>query len=545
MNTSTVFHILGKLLLVYAATMLVPVAVSIAHEGLADNRHMHEPFAFIVAALITAVAGLFMRWWFRQDLTRFAHREGYAIVTLGWTLFSLFGALPWLMLGTDAGGQPLALNILDAMFETMSGLTTTGATILTDIERYGHGILFWRAMTHWMGGMGIVVLVVAILPGLGAGGYQLLRAEVPGPTADKIAPRIAQTAKILWGVYIVLTLAQVLLFWAPSWFASDAALATGQYMNLYESVCHTFATLATGGFSTRNASMGAWGPWYQYVTIAFMIAAGTNFLLHWHLFCGRGMYLLRSAEFRFYIGVLVVGTTIIFLALTFMPVTTSEGHGDDRMADSEDVRDEVRGREGDAAWKPSPEKYATTESTLRHSLFQVVSIVTTTGFCTADFDRWPDVCRFVLVALMFFGGCAGSTGGGLKLIRIMVVAKHAIREVRQLIYPHAVVHVKVQKERVLDNVVGAIIGTFTLYMGLLLIGTLAFTVMPGFNLVAAFTCAASCIGNIGPGLGMVGPVENYAWIPEGGKALCWALMLLGRLEIFTVLVLFFPAMYRR
>ncbi|MGE0433981.1 MAG: TrkH family potassium uptake protein [Planctomycetota bacterium] len=545
MNLPTVFHILGKLLLVYAGTMLVPIAVSIAHEGLADHRQMHEPFAFLIAALITAAIGGAMRWWFRQDLNRFGHREGYAIVTLGWTLFAIFGALPWLLLGVDVSGKPLALNMLDAVFETMSGLTTTGATILPDIERYGHGILFWRAMTHWLGGMGIVVLVVAILPGLGAGGYQLLRAEVPGPTADKIAPRIAQTAKILWGVYIVLTVAQVLLLWGPSWFASEAELATGAYMNLYESVCHTFATLATGGFSTRNASMGAWGPWYQYVVIAFMLAAGTNFLLHWHLLCGRPKYLWRSAEFRFYIGLVGFCTLVIFLAMSFMPIVTAEGHGDDRAEDSQDVRDEVRGRTGDNRWKPSPEKYATTESTFRHSLFQVASIVTTTGFGTADFDRWPDVCRLILVCLMFIGGCAGSTGGGLKMIRVLVVVRHAFREVRQLIFPSAVVHVKVQGERVGDRVVGAIIGTFTLYLLLLMFGMIAFSFMPGFNLVTAFTCSASCIGNIGPGLGMIGPVENYSWIPEVGKGLCCALMLLGRLEIYTVLVLFFPAIYKK
>ncbi|MGE0431260.1 MAG: TrkH family potassium uptake protein [Planctomycetota bacterium] len=296
MNFALVLGVLGRLLTVYGLTMFVPLIITLIYQR--PDSGMNEIAAFVWSPLITVGCGIALRLRFRASVADFGHRESIAVVAIGWIMFSVFGALPWMLLATGHEGQPLALSAVDAIFETMSGLTTCGSSILSNIEQYGHGVLFWRAMTHWMGGMGIVVLVVAILPGLGVGGYQLLRAEVPGPSADKIAPRIVQTARILWFLYVLLTVLQIVLLWAPSWFVDSAVVRApgSRYMTLYEATCHAFATLATGGFSTRNASLGAYGAWHQYVCILFMFLAGTNFLLHWQLITGRPMHYLRNPE---------------------------------------------------------------------------------------------------------------------------------------------------------------------------------------------------------------------------------------------------------
>jgi trk system potassium uptake protein TrkH len=539
MHFHTVAHVLGRLIVVYAGVLLIPMAVAIGYENVdtGGGPSGGEPFAFLVAAIVAAIVGFTLSRVFRPDFDKFAHREGFGVVTLAWVALTLLGAIPYCLVTTGP------LTYVDACFETLSGLTTTGATVMTGdmIEGAGYGIHLWRSLTQWLGGVGIVVLVLAMLTSFGAGGYQLLRAEVPGPTKEKLSPKITRTAKMLWGVYLLLTALQVMALWLPTLITGAPAgrAAGGPYMDLYESVCHAFTTLSTGGFSTRAASADAFLPYHHYIFIGFMFLAGVNFLLHIQLLRGRARAWLQSSELRVY-GIVVLGATVVVVfALTALPVTDHQAHGDDRFAAGHPQF------QHEAGHTPSPHKYETVESTIRHSLFQVVSIVTTTGYATADFDRWPDLARLLLLGLMLLGGCAGSTAGGLKIIRVMIVFKHAIAEIRRLVYPHSVQHVRIDGTPVADRTLQAIMGTFTLYVSALMIGSIFFAALDGFDAVTAAGCAISTIGNIGPGLGRVGAVEHYGWIPDAGKIVACMLMLLGRLEIYTVLILLTPSFYRK
>ncbi|MGE0431609.1 MAG: TrkH family potassium uptake protein [Planctomycetota bacterium] len=529
MNLTVVLHLVGRLALFHALLLLAPLAVSLGYQHLHPGHH--EPYAFLVAIAASAAVGVLLMWRFRLQLDRLGYREGFAIVTLAWTTIAILGSLPYMLVGgTTASGQPLALGPIDAFFEAMSGFTTTGASVFTDIEAWGHGIQFWRCMTQWLGGMGIIMLAIAILPSLGAGAYQLMQAEVPGPTADKIAPRVTQTAGILWGVYLLLTVLQILLLWLPEawhadgvWLASDVAYRSDRpHMDLFEATCHAFTTLSTGGFSPRAGSMAEFSPWHQWVVITFMFLAGMNFLLHWHLLMGRPRELWRNHEFRHYALWMLGLTLLVVLAVTF-----------------------IRGHGAGAPVPVSETEPTTVESTIRHSLFQVLSLGTCCGYATADYDRWPDVARILLVIAMIAGGCVGSTSGGIKQMRLLLLVKAAFAEVRRLPYPHQVVLVRSGGQRVSDRVLVQLLSTVSLYLLMLLVASLLLMCIPGFDFESAFSCAATTAGNVGPGVGSVGPAQNFAWIPDAGKLLCCALMLLGRLEIYTVIVLLLPAMYRR
>ena len=480
MHLSSVFHILGFLLMFLGVAMILPVPFSLYYG---DGDHI----ALLISAAITLVSGfvIFKSTKFEQDLRP---KEGFAVVTFSWTLLSLFGCLPFVI-------SRAIPSFTDAFFETMSGFTTTGASILTDIERLPHGVLFWRSLTHWFGGMGIIVLSLAILPFLGVGGMQLFKAEVPGPAKDKLTPRITQTAKILWGVYVLISAVEALL------------LRLGG-MSLFDSLCHTFGTMATGGFSTRNGSIGAYDSAYiDYVVIFFMIVAGTNFALHYRLLRGEFRAYLRNKEFLFYLSVVGIGFLIIGTEVFIR-------------------------------------QYQDVSLTLRKSLFQVVSILTTTGYATDDYERWSFGAQFVLFVLMFVGGCAGSTGGGMKVGRIYLLVKFVFSEITHLLHPHSVSPVRIGDTAVPREIVSNVVGFFITFILLFIVGVLVMSAL-GLDMATSFGSVAATINNIGPGLGAVGPTDHYAHIPLLGKWVLSFLMLVGRLEVFTVIILFSPSFWRK
>ncbi len=481
MNPFALARALGALAVALAAVLLVPLPLS-----LSDRDGVHT--AFLVSSAFSGGLGGALLAGTRGRSPELTHREGFAVVTLGWVLFGVVGALPYRW----SGAIP---SVVDAVFESVSGFTTTGATILTDIEVLPRSLLLWRALTHWLGGMGIIVLGLAILPVLGVGGMQLFRAEVPGPTADRLRPRIQDTAKLLWGVYVGLTAAEV------------ALLMLGG-MDWFDAVCHAFATMATGGFSTRNASVGAFGSAYvDAVVTVFMLLAGVNFALHHALLAGRWRRALKNEELKAYLALAAGATVVIFLANARGP-------------------------------------YGSPGENLRYSAFQAVSILTTTGFGTADYETWPVLCQVLLVLLMFVGGSAGSTGGGMKVSRVLLILKHAWVQVWSLIHPRGVRVVKLDGDPVPPEVLQGVLGFFALYLGVVGAGTLGMAAL-GVDPVTAVASVVACVGNIGPGLGGVGPADNYAHLPQVGKALLTFCMLVGRLELFTVFVLFHPNAWRR
>ncbi|AMV73530.1 TrkH family potassium uptake protein [Desulfuromonas carbonis] len=480
MNILLTLRILGALLLFLAAALLVPIPFGLFFADGAAG-------AFLLSAAIAGAVGALLLKFCRSD-RELSVREGFAVVTFGWLCYAFFGALPFLF----SGAIP---NPLDACFETMSGFTTTGATILPVIETLPQSVLLWRALTHWLGGMGIIVMSLAILPMLGVGGMQLFKAEVPGPTADRLKPRIQDTAKLLWGVYVLLT-------------AAEAALLMAGGMSFYEALCHAFATLATGGFSTRNASVGAYDSAYiDWVITFFMFLAGVNFSLHYYALRGRLREYFRNEEFLFYLA-LTVGVTGLLVIL-------NQGTSYQSLADN-----------------------------LRFSAFQTTSILTTTGFGTANYETWPVLAQYLLVFLMFIGGCAGSTGGGIKVARILLLFKHAQVQLYRLIHPRAVRLVKLGNTPVDREVMQSILGFFALYMAIFVLASFLMAAV-GMDLVSAGAAVIATLGNIGPGLGSVGPIAHYGHIAPFGKAVLILCMLLGRLELFTVLVLFFPSFWRK
>ena len=480
MNVALTLRVLGALLLFLAAALLIPLGCAlICSDGTAG--------AFLLSAVICAVIGGALFGTSRSGLD-LSIREGFAIVTFGWLAFALFGALPYVL----AGGIP---SYVDAFFEAMSGFTTTGSTILTDIEALPPSLLLWRSFTQWLGGMGIIVLSLAILPMLGVGGMQLFKAEVPGPTADRLTPRIQDTAKLLWGVYLLLSVIELGLLMAGN-------------MSFFDALNHTFTTMATGGFSTRNASIAAFNSAYiDWVITLFMFLAGVNFSLHYLALRGRTLDFWRNEEFRFYLWLTLGGTTLLTLFNLFG-------------------------------------SYGSVSDSLRYSAFQIVSIMTTTGYATADFELWAVFCQYLLVVCMFIGGCAGSTGGGMKVARVLLLFKHAHVQLYRLIHPRAVRLVKLGNRPVDKEVMQAILGFFALYMGIFVAASLVMAAL-GMDLLSAGTSVITALGNVGPGLGTVGPVDNFAHVPAVGKLVLALCMLLGRLELFTVLVLVIPSFWRK
>lgn len=470
------------MLLVLAVAMAFCWGVS-AYFGDPETAQM----GFALSSGIILVSGLLLLLLTRGpvDLTR---RDGFGIVVFGWLTAALFGSLPYLL--THSIADPVT-----ALFETMSGFTTTGASALNHLEALPRGILFWRSMTQWFGGMGVLVLCVAILPFLGVGGMQIYRAEMPGPSKDRLTPRITSTAKLLWGVYLSLTMIETILlkYGGLSWF---------------DALCHSFATISTGGFSTRTASIAAYDSAYTRMIITvFMFLAGINFALHYRAVRGNVTGYFKDPELRCFLMVWLG-------AGLFMTYTI---------------------------WK---DVYPTLGEAMQAGFFQVTSIITTTGFCTEDFDLWPAASRSLLVVLMTVGGCAGSTSGGIKMVRIFVVFKKIIREIRLFMIPNAVVQIKLGRKAIEHEVESMILSFFIIFA--LLFGIMSF-VMSFFtpDLVTATTSVIATLGNIGPGLGGVGATQNYAFIPGAGKLVLILCMLLGRLEFYTVLVFLLPSFWKK
>ncbi len=502
LNLKAVVGVLGALIFFLGITLLFPTLIAIIYDEASW-------WSFGVTALGSLVVGGAAYWvWGRNASAELRVREGFAIVALAWLVLSLVGALPFTL-----GGVLTAYG--DAFFETMSGFTTTGASILGGaatpaIEDIPNGFLFWRSLTHWLGGMGIIVLTLAILPILGVGGMQLFKAEVPGPSADKLTPRVRETARRLWLIYVGLTLVQVVLL-LPA-------------MTLFDAVNHAFATMATGGFSTKNGSVGQYNSAYvDWVISAFMFMAGMNFALHYRLLRGSQKAVVRDTEFQVYTGIVVAAALVIVLG-TWQPVVQM-----------------LRGTMGIEA---TFEGYPSFMQALRYGVFQSLAITTTTGFATADYEVWTPLAQSMIFALFFVGGMAGSTGGGVKVVRVVLMLKNSFKEIKQLVHPRAVLPVRLNEHVVPQEVMRNVLSFMVLYIGLIGVGTILMMGL-GLDLVSAFSATFSAVGNVGPAFGLYGPTENYASVPMAGKWILSLLMMAGRLEIFTVLILFVPSFWRR
>ncbi len=494
LNYKVILQLLGVLLTFNGGLMLLAVGMSWMTQDQATQQ-------LLTAAVSVLLLGLFLLIAFREAQPQIQKREGYLVVSLGWLVMTLTGMLPYLM--TDS-----VPSISHAFFETMSGYTTTGATIFDDIESLPKGLLFWRSITHWIGGMGIIVLTIAILPILGIGGMQLFAAEVPGPNSDKLHPRITDTAKRLWLLYFGYTLAETLLLW----FAG---------MSFFDAINHAMSTLSTGGFSTKNNSIAFWNdqPLIQYIILFFMLVAGTNFVLSYFGFTGNFRKIFKDIEFQYYLW--FIGLFTLFVTSVLLLHTTAPG-----------------------ASTTHPQLWGQAESAFRHSLFQVVAIITTTGFVTADFTAWAPLLTLTFFGLMFVGGSAGSTSGGIKVVRHLLMIRSGILEFKRALHPNAILQVRYNNRVVSEGIVQNILGFFILYLLSFIIGTLGFAMM-GFDFESSVGVAASSLGNVGPALGVFGPVKNYTALPSVG--LWWSsfLMLLGRLELFTVLILLTPFFWRK
>lgn len=471
----------GSVLILLGTSMVLPLICGILY-GEELTR------AFLLSIIITVGSGFSLKKLF-PSTEAIGPKEGFAIATFGWILAAGFGTLPFLFTGTFP-------TFIDAYFESMSGFTTTGASVLTNIEINPRAILFWRDQIQWMGGMGIIVLLVAILPSSGIEGMQLFRAEVPGPTADKIRPTTKNTAKILWLVYMIISALAVLFLYFSG-------------MSPFDAFTHMFGTMPTGGFTPRNLSVGAYNnPVFEGIIIVFMFIAGTKFFLNYKLLFHLDVKaLIKDREFLFYVGVILISILIVTTELRLYI-------------------------------------YPSIFAALRYASFQVVSITTTTGFVTTNYDVWPALSKNILLILMFIGGCAGSTGGAIKNVRILLLLKQAYRELYRLVHPRAVTPIRLGNEVIPEEVMRNITGFFLLYLFIFVFCTFIMAAL-GLDMLSAASSVAATLGNVGPGLGMVGPTKNYAFIHPSGKIVLIFCMLLGRLEIYTVLLLLIPEFWRK
>ncbi len=483
MNILLIIRVISILLIIVSGFMLFPVLFAVYYGEF-------QIIEFFIIPIAVAVVFFILMKVIASDIPRkdLSTRDGFLLVTLSWISSSFLGCLPFYL----SGAIP---SIADAFFETMSGFTTTGASILQNIEILPKSILFWRSLTHWLGGMGIVVLTVAIFPLLGIGGLQLIKAEAPGPSVDKITPKIAGTAKILWMIYIFLTVLQTILLMAGG-------------LDLFDALTHTFGTLATGGFSPKNTSAGYYNsPFVEWVITVFMLMAGMNFILYFKLITGQFQNIIKNSEFKAYLGIFAAATLIASVNL----------YG---------------------------KSYITFADSVRYAGFQVASILTTTGFATADYEKWPMLSQIVLFIVMFVGGCSGSTGGGIKVIRLTTLFKQCINEMKLLIKPRGIFSIRIDQKVVSKKLVYAISGFVILYIFLLLLTT-AVVASGGHDIVTSLTTALATVGNIGPGFGLIGPTENYSFFQDYIKWFLSFAMMAGRLEIYTVLVLFLPAFWKK
>lgn len=483
MNFRNVLHVIAWLLAVIAVGMALCGGVSWLYaEPRAAWMSLLKPAGLTL--LLALPLGLLTRT--RRELSR---RDGLGIVAFGWLIAGMIGGLPYLFAG-------LVPDFASAAFESISGMTTTGASVLSNLETVPRGLLLWRALTQYIGGMGVLILVVAILPFAGAGGMQLFRAEMPGPSKDRIEPRVASTAKCLWGVYIGLTILLALLLRVSG-------------MNTFDAICHALATMATGGFSTRSASIAAWNsPLLEGILIVFMLLAGINFSLHYRLLRGETLVWWKDRESRGFL-LIFAGSTLLTAGLV-VHAQAADGWG----------------------------------SALRQTTFTCSSIMTSTGFTTADYEQWPSLAKGILVVLMLVGGCAGSTAGGIKLGRIMVLAKAVLREIRLFMQPQAVLPIRMGRKSLEDPLLLSIFAFLVLFMLILLAGVLAMLPFTP-DVTTAISSVITSMGNVGPGFSAVGPTSNFAALPAIGKTILALLMLAGRLELYTLLAILVPAFWRK
>lgn len=481
LNLRTILRIIGLILFTEGFFMWFSIPVAL----IAGDQ---DAMKFLISGAITSGIGAlayFSNWKRAIELNS---RDGYVIVTGGWIFFSLFGTLPFLLTGSIP-------SFTDAFFETISGFTTTGASILNNIEELSHGVLFWRSLIQWLGGMGIILLTLILLPFLGIGGMQLFSAEVPSPTPDKLHPHVKDTAKRLWIIYLLFTALETILLWAGE-------------MKFFDALCHSLTTMATGGYSTKQASIAYWSsPYIHYVITFFMFVAGTNFTLAYFAMHGKFKKVWKDEEFRWYLG-FVGGFALVITLGLFL---TSE-----------------RGM----------------EEAFRSSIFQVVSIITTTGFATEDYLKWIPWMGVLIFILMFFGGSAGSTGGGPKIMRVVIMLKNSTMELKRMIHPNAVIPVRLNKFAVEERIVTNVLA-FMAFYGIIAVISMGILSVMGNDLDTSIGAVAATLGNIGPGIGGVGPALNYADFSIAGKWFLSFLMLVGRLELFTVLVLFSPIFWKR
>jgi len=482
MRFRQIFRLIGILNFFLGLSMLAPLSVSLMYS---DGSFP----SLLYSVLITSGSGLVVFLLAKtNEPTSLSQREGMAIVTFGWVSAGFFGALPFLFSGSIG-------SITNAYFESISGFTTTGASILSDIEALPKGLLFWRSLTQWMGGMGIIVLSIAILPFLGVGGMQLYKAEIPSPVVDKLQPRISETAKTLWKVYLFITLLEIGLLYLGG-------------MSLFDSICHAFCTMPTGGFSTQNGSIAQFNrSYFEGVITVFMILAGINFALHFKFLKGDLTVFGRDPESRVFLSILAI---LILLV-------TVDTYGN---------------------------VYSSLIGAFRHAAFQVSSIITTTGFVTSNYVEWPALSQITLLLCMFLGAMAGSTGGAIKIMRVVVLVKHGYREIFNLIHPHAVRSIKLGKKPVPPEVLNSVWGFFILYLVLCIAAVIIMSAL-GLDSITSFASVAATIGNVGPGFGLVGPLNNYLSVPDLGKWVLIFCMILGRLEIYTVIILLVPAYWRK
>lgn len=482
-NLGIISNTLGFLLLMVGGMMLTALPFSLYYQ---DGAWL----AIVQASLLTSLLGGFSLWYKYHNIEKIGKREGYLVVAFGWICMGLASMLPYIFSG-------VLTTFSEALFESFSGLTTTGASVLNDIEVVPPSILFWRSLTQWIGGMGIIVLTVAIFPLLGIGGVELFVAEAPGPTSDKIHPKIRETAKRLWLIYVSLTTILTVIF-----LLND--------MSFFDAINHGLTTMATGGFSTKNASMAHFSPAIQYWTILFMFFAGINYTIIYYGLIGKFSRVWQSDEFKTY--------TILVLSLSFF-VTVS-------IYFTQDI---------------------TLEQAFRDATFQIVSLVTTTGFVSADYTSWTPALTFLFFILLFLGACAGSTSGGIKIIRHLVFFKNSFLEFKRLLHPRALIRMKVDKQLVAPRILTHILVFLLIYMIIFIIGSFVMSmILADFEqpFLTAIGSVATALGNVGPAIGEVGPVNNFAAIPAEGKCFLVFLMLLGRLELFTILILFMPYFWR-
>lgn len=479
MNYGMVLRVIGNLIVFEAFSMVTALAVAFYYKS-------SDIYAFVNTIMIMLVVGYPLSK-LKVKNKDMKHKEAISIVTFGWFVVSAFGALPFIF----TGALP---SFTDAFFETVSGLTTTGASVLTDVESLPRGLMFWRSFLHWTGGMGILVLTLAIMPTIGVGAFQIFKAETPGPVADKLVPKMKDTARILYTVYLGITVIQVTLLMVGG-------------MSFYDALVNTFGTVGTGGFSNYNASIGHYQNHYFYFVIGFfMVASGVNFSLYYELYRGRVKTIFSNIEFRVYIGIVITATLLVFF--------------------------NILGR------------YESIPATLNQAFFQVSSIITTTGYATTDFDLWPDFSKGILFLLMFVGASAGSTGGSIKVIRLIILFKLVKREVLKILHPRATIPVQINGKMLNTDVISGVTGFFFLYMLLFVGGTLLVS-LENVGLVSAASAVAATLGNIGPGLDFVGPTKNYSLFSDATKWLLSFMMLFGRLELFTFFIVMTPSYWKK